>query len=121
MNFLMHFFLFCFVLFFCFFLTLQVLHFQKFIVGKISHTGSGWMRGRSTMFNLRKNRLVFCYISLCIIFFSKIAYISSIIHRKFEKKIVGKYDNGTHFKVIIYWDFMFQILLLLFYHLYRYK
>ena len=48
-----------------FWVSLQVLPFQKFIVGKISH--SGLRRGQSIMLNLRKIdfKLVFCYISPC--------------------------------------------------------
>ena len=82
-----------------FLVTLQIPPFQKFILVQIFYTG--WRRGQSTMFNLRKIDLkfVFCYISPCN-FFSKNAYNSSIIHRKSKlKKIVGLYHLRTHLEI----------------------
>ena len=71
-----------------FLVTLQVLPFQKFIVGKISHRG--WRRGQLNMFNLRKIdlKLVFCYISPCN-FFGKLPITHLISIKNKNKKNCG--------------------------------
>ena len=82
-----------------FFVTLQVLPFQKFILDKISLMG--WRRGQSTKFNLRKIdlKLVFGYISPCIFFFRKLPLTHPLLFIKNLKQILYLYDHGTHVKV----------------------
>ena len=89
-----------------FLVTLQVLPFEKIIVGKISHGVGGG--GPSIMFNLRKIYLkfVFCYIMQCN-FFRKLPITHLLSIKTKQKKYACLYDHRTYFKVKNkYLDFM---------------